>query len=144
MKSLSSISSRPSLVLAAALVVLGASACVARGVVAGRVALGSDAPRAIQSAAKAQLIDGSLVTFPDGFRVDSGRVVGDGWRYGLTLHDSVRVTSIAVDSVAGMVAFRTAYDPAKSVGMTVAAAVTTFFALAIAAIVGCVATSCLR
>jgi hypothetical protein len=94
--------------------------------------------------AKAQLVDGSIVIFRQGFRVHDGQLRGAGWRYDPTLRDSVSVSVVPVDSVAGAVAFKTGYDPAKSLGMSAAAGVTLFFALGIAFVATCVATSCLK
>lgn len=122
---------------------LAMPACVASTVVAHPVALGTDSARVVTQAAKAQLVDGSIVTLPEGFRVDGGQLVGSGWRFAPTLRDSVRFSAIPTDSIAGVVTFRTSVDPAKSVGMSAAAAVMLAFALAIASIAGCAATSCL-
>lgn len=127
-----------------AFVVLATPACVASTVVARRVAFGTDSARVVTEAAKAQLLDGSIVTLPDGFRVDGSQLVGSGWRFAATLRDSVRVSAIPTDSIAGLVTFRTTVDPAKSVGMSAAAAVMLAFGLAIAFVAGCAATSCLR
>jgi hypothetical protein len=127
---------------AAALALLATDGCISGAFVASRVGL--DTARTVRHAAKAQLLDGSIVTFPDGARIDSGRLIGDGWRFGATFRDSVRVSGVSVDSVATLVAFRMVYDPAKSVGMTVAGAVAGFL-VALAALYGlCAATECFR
>lgn len=127
-----------------AAVALAVSGCVATTVAARDVNLGSDSDRVVTQPAKAQLLDGSIVIFRDGFRKEGGQLRGTGWRYDPTLRDSVAVSAIPVDSVAGVVAFRTGYDPAKSLGMTAAAGVTLAFVLGIAFIATCYATSCLR
>jgi hypothetical protein len=130
------------LLIVSGIALLTTGGCISTAIVVSRV--GVDSARKLAYPSKAQLIDGSIVTFPDGARVDSGRVVGEGWRYGTTLHDSVRVISISADSVATLVAFRTAYDPAKSVGMTFAGAVATLLAGMAALFALCWATECLR
>jgi hypothetical protein len=127
-----------------ALALFALPACVASTIVGRRFSLGSDSGRVVTDAAKAQLVDGSIVTFPNGFRIEQRRVVGAGWRYDATLRDSLQVSTIDADSVAGIVAFRTAYDPAKSVGMTAAAGVIAFFGLLLAAVAACAVTSCMR
>ena len=126
------------------LAILAVPACVATTVLARRVALTSDSDRVVTQPAKAQLVDGSIVIFRDGFHVEESHLVGNGWRYDPALRDSVSISSIPVDSVAGVVAFRTGYDPAKSLGMSVAAGVALVFGLAIAFFAGCAATRCLR
>jgi hypothetical protein len=136
--------SRRALASAVALALLALPACVASTIVGRRVSLGSDSGRVVTDAAKAQLVDGSIVTFPSGFRFEGRRVVGAGWRYDATLSDSARVSTIAADSVAGIFAYRTAYDPAKSVGMTAGAGVIAFFGLLLALVAGCAVTSCMR
>jgi len=125
-------------------VVFATPACVASTVVAHPVALGTDSARVVTRAAKAQLVDGSIVTLPQGFRVDEGHLVGSGWRFAPTLRDSVPFSAISTDSITGVVTFRTAIDPAKSVGMSAAAGVTLAFLLGIAFVAACAATSCLR
>ena len=127
-----------------AAVALAVYGCVATTVGARDVKLGSDSDRVVTQPAKAQLLDGSIVIFRDGFRNEGGQLRGAGWRYDPTLRDSVGVSAIPVESVAGVVAFRTGYDPAKSLGMTAAAGVTLFFVLGVAFFAGCAATSCLR
>jgi hypothetical protein len=118
--------------------------CVATTVAARDVNLRSDSDRVVTQPAKAQLRDGSIVIFRDGFRNEVGQLRGTGWRYDPTLRDSVAVSAIPVDSVAGVVAFRTGYDPAQSLGMTAAASVSLVFVLGIAFVAACYATSCLR
>jgi hypothetical protein len=135
---------RRALASAFALALLALPGCVASTIVARRVSLGGDSAGVVTDAAKAQLVDGSIVTFPTGFRVEERRILGAGWRYDATLRDSVRVSTINADSVAGIVAFRTAYDPAKSVGMTAAGAVIAFFGLLLAFVAACAVTSCMR
>lgn len=126
------------------LVILVLPACIATTVAARRITLGSDSGRVVTQPSKAQLVDGSIVLFREGFRVEGREVLGTGWRYDPTLRDSVSVSGLPMDSVAGVVAFGTSYDAAKSVGMSVAAGIGLLFALAIAFIAGCAATKCLR
>jgi len=135
---------RGAVAMSLTLAVLMTAACVASSVVTHPVTLGSDSARVVTEAARAQLIDGSTVTLPEGFRVEGNQLVGSGWRFAPTGRDSVQVSAIPRDSVASVVAYGTAIDPAKSVGMSVAAAVTLAFLLAIAFIAGCAATSCLK
>jgi|SRR5689334_23527575 len=127
-----------------ALAVLAMPACIASSVVAHPVALGSDSGRIVTQAAKAQLVDGSIVTLPQGFHIDGNQLVGSGWRFTPTLHDSVQFSAIPRDSVAGVVTFGTAIDAAKSVGMSAAAVVTIAFLLGIALVATCAYTRCLN
>ena len=135
---------RSALATSLTVAVLTTPACVASTVVAHRISLGSDSARVVTQAAKAQLIDGSIVTLPEGFHIDGNQLVGSGWRFTPTLRDSVQISAIATDSIASVVTFQTSVDAAKSVGMTAAAAVMLAFALAIAFIAGCAASSCLK
>jgi len=130
--------------LRSAVVALAVSGCVATTVAARDVNLRSDNDRVVTQPAKAQLLDGSIVIFRDGFRNEGGQLRGTGWRYDPTLRDSVKVSAVPVDSIAGVVAFQTGYDPAKSLGMTAAASVTLVLVLGIVYVAGCYATRCLR
>ena len=127
-----------------AFVVAATPACVAATVAAHPVTLGSDSAQVVRQRAKAQLIDGSIVTLPQGFRVEGSQLVGSGWRFAPTLHDSVHVSAIPRDSVAGVVTYGMSINAAKSVGMSAVAAVMLAFALVAVYVAGCVATSCLR
>jgi hypothetical protein len=69
----------------------------------------------VSSPVKAHLLDGSTVVFRDGVDVVRDTIRGDGTRYSLTLQDSVAVTSLVLDSVAGMEVFRTRVDNGTSV-----------------------------
>ena len=100
------------------------------------------APVHLNRPAKAQLRDGSIVVFPTGFRRENHQMVGNGWRFSPTLRDSVAVTAVAGDSIAGIVAFRTAFDPAQSVGMSVAAAVSLVIAGFFALLILCSSGAC--
>lgn len=122
---------------------LGSSACVATTVEARRLAI-RDTSFSLDAPARAQLTDGPIVVFSRGLRVEESRVMGEGWRYSPTIRDSVAVSSVPVDSVAGLVAFRMAVDPAKSAAQSVATAVTAFFLVLIGFYAVCVASRCLR
>jgi len=54
---------------------------------------------------RAYLTDGSIVVLPDGGRIESGELVSSGWRYSLTLQDSIAFSRIATDSVLGVEVF---------------------------------------
>jgi hypothetical protein len=67
---------------------------------------------AVATPVKAHLVDGSTVVFPDGAILGGDTVRGIGWRYGLTLRDSVKVEAIPLDSIAGMESFEQTHDAA--------------------------------
>jgi hypothetical protein len=54
---------------------------------------------------RAYLTDGSIVVLPDGGRIEAGQLVSSGWRYALTLEDSVTFNRIATDSVLAVEVF---------------------------------------
>ena len=114
------------LLIAVALLLLAIPACVARNGVEEAGRLRATADTTVAESLKAQLVDASSVFFPNGAHIGSGRVAGDGWRYHAT-GDSVRVTGVPADSVAMLMVLRSSVDPAKSVGVTFAAAVAAFF-----------------
>jgi hypothetical protein len=122
---------------------VGSSACVATTVEARRLTV-RDTSFSLDAPARAQLTDGAIVVFSRGLRVEESRVIGEGWRYTPTLRDSVAVSSVPVDSVACLVAFRMAVDPAKSAAQSVATAVIASFLLLIGYYAACVASRCLR
>jgi hypothetical protein len=116
--------------------------CISVGVEAARLTIHGDTAVAIPS--KAQLTDGSIAVFARGLRVEDHRIVGDGWRFTPTIRDSVTVTSLAVDSVAGIVTFRRSVDAGRSIGTSAATTVLAFFGVIIGFIALCAASSCLR
>ena len=134
---------RQALVLAFSLGLLAAPGCIASNVVARPVVVRGAGDTTVAEATKAQLTDGSVVVFQSGVHVANGLVLGDGWRFQPTTADSMHVNQVPVDSVSSLVAFRTAYDPAKSAGMTVAAGISLALLLFFGLIVLCSTTRCM-
>jgi hypothetical protein len=114
------------------------------GVEAKRLTIVRDTSFAIANPLKAQLTDGSIVVFSSGAHVVDHRLLGEGWQFTPTIRDSVQVASVPLDSVVGVVAFRTKVDPGQSVGQSVAAIVTGLFGLIVGFYALCVATRCMR
>ncbi len=75
----------------------------------------SPEPVIVSSPVKAHLTDGSIVVFKQGITVANGQVTGDGRKYDLTLDNSVRVSSIALDDVAAMESYQTPVQTGKTV-----------------------------
>src|SRR5688572_12585882 len=89
---------------------VGASACIiSRGVQVSAIERPSGPADTVmvRSPVKVHLLDGSTVLFRDGAEVSRDNVWGvGGMRYSLTLRDSSGVSSVPLDSVVGMEAFR--------------------------------------
>jgi hypothetical protein len=69
----------------------------------------------VTSPVKAHLLDGSTVVFGTGVRVQRDTVWGAGMRYDISLRDSTRLETLALDSVIGMESFRTEVDNTRTV-----------------------------
>jgi hypothetical protein len=81
----------------------------------------STSPVVVESPVKVHLVDGSTVMFPEGMRVDAGRVKGHGFKYDLTLQETTPVTEIDLENIAAM----ESYQDGVNTGATVAATTVT-------------------
>lgn len=125
----------PGAVLLALLLAAGTASCIiSRGVEVSRVSVARSDSAVVNSPVKAHLMDGTIAVFPTGVIVAHNRAVGRGWRYTATLRDSTQVSSVPLDSVLGMEAFRTHYDAGRTI---------TYSAIATGAVlVGSIAAIC--
>lgn len=76
----------------------------------------------VQSPAKAHLLDGSTVLYPNGVVIREGRLIGAGQRYGLRVQFIEVVQAVPLDSVVGMESYRSATDPIGTVGLSLVTA----------------------
>jgi hypothetical protein len=123
---------------------LGALACTATRTVPRSIGSAAHPPPVVSEPARAQLIDSSYVVFPEGFHVDGTRLIGDGWHHWPAFADSVRIASVAIDSVGGITTAHTEYDLPKSIAMTFGAVMIGVFAAVLALIGLCYASRCLE
>lgn len=112
---MSAVRSPWSVLLAFALAVGTASCIISRGVQVSSLTVARGDSAVVRSPVKAHLIDGTIAVFPSGVVVAHDQAVGRGWRYTPSLRESTEVRSVALDSVVGMEAFRTQYDPGRSI-----------------------------
>lgn len=94
----------------------------------------------VRSPAKAHLRDGSVVVFPDGFRLDRDTLFGPATSYDASLLDSARVSHVALGEVVGVESFRgTVNAPATVLGSLLGTAAT---GLGVAALAVAIFGSC--
>jgi hypothetical protein len=75
-------------------------------------------PGNVESPMKAFLIDGSTIVYPTGARISADSIHGAGTRYALGGTDSVGVTAVSLDSLAGIEAFQGRQNVAGTVAAT--------------------------
>lgn len=72
-------------------------------------------PLEIRSNAKAHLLDGSTIVYPDGVTIENGQVAGPGIRYDIGVNLVGTVSGIALDSIGAMESFGTSLDVGRTV-----------------------------
>lgn len=100
----------------------GGCTVVWQTVVAEEVRPGQD-PITITTPVRAYLADGSIVVLPQGARVASGELRGNGARFPLELNTQRRFSSVTLDSVVAMEAFRSGYERQAETVLLAAASV---------------------
>jgi hypothetical protein len=91
-------------------------------------------PVYVTTPVKAHLVDGSTVVFKEGVTVDNTAVRGAGQRFDLTLRATSPVTSLPLDSIAGMEAFEQSTNAGSSLLISVLATGVTGLGVGLAAI----------
>lgn len=100
---------------------LALGACVVRVREVRVDPLATDRTTAVGTPVKAHLLDGGTVVYATGVDVTDDALLGRGIRYDLRLREVGPVDRIPLDSVAGMVNFRTGINAPASVALTVPA-----------------------
>ena len=76
-------------------------------------------PRRVESPMKAFLLDGSTILFPAGAVITVDSVLGSGTRHSFGLDDSVPVSGVSLDSLAGIEAFQGSTNQGATVAATI-------------------------
>ena len=78
-------------------------------------------PTTVESPVRAHLLSGRTALFPEGAEFRAEEIAGIGRLYDLDYSDLGAITSLPMDSVAAVEAYRTEYDEATSVGVSLLA-----------------------
>jgi hypothetical protein len=110
---------------------LFAVACVISSTTRGRMLDKSAAAGTwVETPMKAYLVDGSVIVFGAGARVDNTHVIGDGRRFGAVRSDSVVVSGVSLDSVVGFEVYERTVNPIRTVVYSTLATTATVIASA--------------
>jgi 1-acyl-sn-glycerol-3-phosphate acyltransferase len=85
---------------------LASTGCVVRAVEVAPIHRHSPRGASPLHPVRAQLLDGSIVVFPDGATVAGDSLQGRGMRYDFTLRDSTAITAVPLGSVGGLASYR--------------------------------------